>query len=229
MDKDFYISAAPQRSPEWFSERAGKPSASRLGALMDTLKSGAPSQKQKDYLMELAYERVFGVNFDHYVNDAMRDGLYFEDLARQLYTRDTGNEVKVATSYVSDWFVATPDGLVDTDGLLECKVVRDNTFLSILENGQPREHYLQCQGQLMATGRKWVDYIAVNIKTKAYIVMRVERDKDTIKGIYDRLHEELELPELDTSHIKRFDDKTLQSYMNSMADDNNINDNNLPF
>lgn len=219
----FRVSTAPQRSPGWYVERAGIPSASGLEALFDTLKDGrTPSAKQKSYLKRLAYERTFKVTHDQYDTQPMKDGRFFEEFAAMVYQRDTGNELFEAFSYISSWFVATPDKHVlevatKKRGLLECKVVGDETFMDILENGIPLGHELQTQGQLMATGLDWVDYIVVNIKTKAYTIIRQHRNNKLIKRIYERLHEPLNLPKLDTENVKQFDELDLQGYIDGSA------------
>ncbi len=219
--REFYISEAPQRSPQWFAERCGKPSSSGLAYLFDTLKDGyTPSSKAKNYLKQLAYERKFGTTFEIYQTKPMADGVFFEDFAKMVYERDTGNILSVVTSFVSDWFVSTPDARVfDVKlrkyGGLECKVVGDKTFMTMMEEGAPIEHERQTQSQMMASGWDWVDYIVVNIKTKHYFIQRVHRNNKLIKQIYERLHEPLNLPELKDVGVKKFEDDLLQDFMSS--------------
>lgn len=217
--KEFVMSDAPQRSPKWFAERCGKPSASGLAFLFDTLKDGyTPSSKAKNYLKQLAYERKFGTTFEIFQTKAMADGVFFEDFAKMVYERETGNVLSVAFSYVADWFVATPDARVfdvhiKKHGLLECKVVGDRTFMQMMEEGAPIAHERQTQSQMMASGADWVDYIVVNLKTKAYFIQRVHRNNKLIKAIYERLHEPLNLPTLKDVGVKRFEDDLLQGFM----------------
>ncbi len=217
--KEFTISTAEQRSDQWYKERAGKPSASGLGFLFDTLKDGiSPSAAAKKYLRQLAFERKFGVTFENFVTKPMADGIFFEDFAKMVYVKETGNKLAEAFSYISDWFVATPDGIVTEKGTgkvggLECKVVGDKTFMELMEEGIPLAHELQTQGQMLATGWDWVDYIVVNLKTKAYFILRIKRNNALIKRIYERLHEPLDLPELKDVGVKRFDENMLDEYM----------------
>lgn len=229
--KEFRLSTSIQRSPEWYKERAGLPSASGLGALLDRLKNGEPSAKSRDYRRQLAFERKFGVNYSQFQTKAMSDGIFYEDFAKKIYQKETGHKISEAFSYISDWFVATPDATVGPDGLLECKVVGDDTFMSIIEDGVPRAHMLQMQGQLLASGKDWVDYKAVNIKTKSYILLTVSRDEDLIQEIYDRLHEPLDLPELKSDHLRvaGFNDKDLDSWYDQNKPDDNYKIENLGF
>lgn len=227
--KEFYISTAPQRSPKWFEEKCGKPSASGLAFLFDTLKDGhTPSAKAKNYLKQLAYERKFGTTFEIFQTKAMADGVFFEDFAKMVYERETGNQLSEAFSYISDWFVATPDANVlevatKKKGLLECKVVGDKTFMKMMEEGAPIEHERQTQSQLMASGLDWVDYIVVNLKTRAYFIQRVHRNNVLIKRIYERLHEPLNLPTLKDVGVKQFDENLLQDFMSG----NNLKESDL--
>lgn len=227
--KEFKESTALQRSSQWFAERCGKPSASGLAFLFDTLKDGrTPSAKAKNYLMQLAYERKFGVTYDVFVTKPMADGVFFEDFAKMVYERETGNQPSEAFSYISDWFVATPDANVlevatKKKGLLECKVVGDKTFMKMMEEGAPIEHERQTQSQLMASGLDWVDYIVVNLKTRAYFIQRVHRNNVLIKRIYERLHEPLDLPTLKDVGVKQFDENLLQDFMNG----NNLKESDL--
>lgn len=221
--KEFRLSTAPQRSPQWYAERAGIPSASGLGFLFDTLKDGiTPSAKAKQYLKQLAYEQKFKTNYQLFDTKAMSDGRYYEDFAKGLYQQETGNIVTDATSYVSSWFIATPDKnvtekLTKKKGVLECKVVGDKTFLEFSQESLPIAHELQTQGQLMASGLDWVDYIIVNIKTQAYYIRRVHRNNKLIKRIYERLHEPLGIPDLDFGDVKRFDENLLQEYIDGVG------------
>lgn len=227
--KEFYISDAPQRSPKWFAERCGKPSSSGLAFLFDVLKDGyTPSAKAKQYLKRLAYERKFGVTYDVFQTKPMADGVFFEDFAKMVYERETGNVLSVATSFVSDWFVSTPDARVfdvhiKKHGGLECKVVGDKTFMEMMEKGIPIEHERQTQSQMMASGWDWIDYIVVNLKTRAYFIQRVHRNNVLIKRIYERLHEPLNLPTLKDIGVKQFDENLLQDFMSG----NNLKESDL--
>jgi len=190
--------------------------------LFDTLKNGyTPSAKAKKYLRQLAFERKFGVTFEMFQTKPMADGIFFEDFAKMVYEKETGNRLTKAFSYVSPWFIATPDahvierfeGMKLKDGLLECKIVGDKTFMELMEEGIPIGHELQTQSQMMASGCDWVDYIVVNLKTRAYFIQRVPRNNKLIKRIYERLHQPLDLPVLKDVGVKRFDEGLMREYM----------------
>lgn len=218
--KEFKESDAPQRTPKWYAERAGIPSSSGLAFLFDTLKDNYTlSAKGRNYLAQLAYERKFGVTYDIFVTKPMADGVFFEDFGKMVYEQETGNVLSVSNSFISPWFVSSPDAKVydakakRKHGGLEVKIVGDKTFLELMQEGMPIEHERQTQSQMMATGWDWVDYIVVNLKTKHFFIQRVHRNDKLIKRIYERLHEPLNLPVLKDVGVKKFDDGLLDQWM----------------
>jgi hypothetical protein len=83
---------------------------------------------------------------------------------------------------------------------------------------------------MMATGWDWVDYIVVNLKTRAYFIQRVYRNNKLISRIYERLHEPLNLPTLKDVGVKKFDETLLAEFMgdNSLKEQDLIIED-LPF
>lgn len=183
----FEYFAGEQRTPEWFKLRLGRVTASQMHAWLAVSKAektkGKPLKARLDYEKELLFERKFNTSFERFVTDAMQDGIDYEDFARKEYARVTGNTVKECGAWYSDFFVASPDGDV-TDpsvkelGLLEIKIVKDNTFSDILTDGVPAKYMMQVQSQMWASGRKWTDFVAVNLNTKKLKIIRVEADPE---------------------------------------------------
>lgn len=179
---DFHYSGAPQRSPEWFALRRGKVSASRLEDWMSVSKAkatlGQPLKKRLDYEKELMFERQFDTNFEKYTNSAVQDGIDFEDFARKQYEQITGHVALEVGCWYNDYFVASPDRAIGDDGLIEIKILKDNSFTAVLADGVPPAHWKQIQGQLWSSSRKWCDYVAVNFNTKKVVIIRVEPDPE---------------------------------------------------
>lgn len=171
-----------QRSPEWYALRLGKVTASRLSDWLAVSKAktgaGKPLKARLDYEKELLFERRFNTSFENFVSEAMQDGIDYEDFARKQYQEVTGNAVEECGAWYNEYFCASPDGVVGKDGLLEVKIVKDNTFAEILTNGVPDKWWKQCQGQLWASGRKWCDFVAVNFNTAKIKIIRVLPDKE---------------------------------------------------
>lgn len=198
----FEYSAAPQRSPEWFGLRRGRITASRLEDWMATSKrDGSPLKARMDYERELVFEQQFGVNYNNFISEAMLDGIDYEDFARRQYQEVSGNQVELAGCFHNAFFVASPDGLVGDDGLVEIKVLRDANFTEVLVSGVPDKHWKQIQGGLWAANRKWADYIAFNLTTKKIKVIRVEADPDFHKQLEKSVQEPMTVKAFDTEGL----------------------------
>lgn len=171
-----------QRSPEWYALRLGKVTASQLHAWLAVSKvkegTGKPLKARLDYEKELLFERRFNTSFENFVSEAMQDGIDYEDYARHQYQEVTGNSVEECGAWYNEYFVASPDGVIGKDGLLEVKIVKDNSFADILTSGIPDKWWKQVQGQLWASGKKWCDFVAVNLNTKKIKIIRVLPDKE---------------------------------------------------
>lgn len=186
----FEYFAGEQRTPEWYALRLGKVTASQLHAWLAVSKAkgkeGKPLKARLDYEKELLFERKFNTSFERFVTDAMQDGIDYEAFARQEYMRVTGAVVRPCGAWYNDYFVASPDGVIERpdskgEGLLEVKIVRDNTFSDILTDGVPDKWMKQIQGQLWASGLGWSDFVAVNFNTKKLKIIRVEPDHEEHK------------------------------------------------
>jgi predicted phage-related endonuclease len=152
----------------WLSERAGCCTASRLRDVLAVSKQkgkeGTPLKARADYIREILAERMTGASMPHFVSDAMRDGLAYEDEAKAMYEAHTGIFLKPTAFYRHpriEFFGATPDGLVGDDGLVEVKVPTSPTFVGWVMDGViPDEHKPQMLGQMACTGRQWCDFVA---------------------------------------------------------------------
>lgn len=205
-----YLTVA-QRSPEWYEIRRGRITASRLADWMAKAKRAnkegdfPPLKARLDYERELRFEKQFNVDFSKFTTGAMQDGIDYEDAVAHQYELITGREVAENGIFYSKKFAATPDRLVGNTGLLEIKVLFDTSFTEVLENDTIEDHYLQIQGQLMATGRKWCDYVVANLNTKKVKIFRVRRDVEKINEIRKALDEPF--------HTKKFNTKNLYDFV----------------
>ena len=62
-----------QGSEEWFAQRLGKATASRIADIVAKTKTGY-STSRENYCVELALERITGKRQEFYTNDAMKWG-----------------------------------------------------------------------------------------------------------------------------------------------------------
>ena len=144
------------------------------------------AKQREKYLFQLAGERITGKAEETYQNGVMQRGLELEAEARNLY--ELLNDAKVEQIGIcfpdeKMAFGCSPDGLVGEDGLLEIKCLAPHTHVGVLLNSvAERAHYPQLQGQLLVTGRKWVDIMFYHPKMPPLIV-RVERDETYIQKL----------------------------------------------
>lgn len=165
-----------QGSPEWHLARCGIPTASNFDKIVTT--KGERSKQAEKYLYQLAGERIIGKAEETYQNGNMQRGTEMEVEARQLYELMTGKTVLQVGLCVEDGYGASPDGMIDEDGLLEIKSPLLSTHVSyLLDNKLPSEYYQQTQGQLLITGRKWLDFMSYYPAMKPFII-RVTPDKE---------------------------------------------------
>ena len=210
MSKFVYF-AGEQRTPEWYALRVGRITASRLVDWLAVSKAkgkeGQPLKSRLDYEKELMFERQFNTSYDNYVSDAMQDGIQYEEFAVRQYEAIKGVTVVPVGAWYNDAFLASPDGGVADEGLVEVKIVRDNSFTEVLISGVPDKHWKQIQGQLWASGRKWCDYIVLNFNTKKIKVIRVQPDT--------KFFEWLELSITEQLVVAKFDEKDLFDFVDA--------------
>lgn len=174
-----------QRTEEWFAARLGKVTASRIADLMARTKSGY-STSRANYMAELIAERLTGKKGDSYQNAAMQWGTEQEPAARAAYETLKGVLVE-EVGFVPHPIIlnagASPDGLVNDDGLVEIKCPFTATHLDFLTTGDvPEKYILQMQWQMACTSRRWCDYVSFDPRLPermAIHMFRVFRD-DTI-------------------------------------------------
>jgi putative phage-type endonuclease len=152
-----------QQTPEWFAQRVGKVTASRIADVMAKVKSGEAASRA-NYRAQLVAERLTGVPAESYTNAAMQWGTDTEPYARMAYEADTGNLV-LETGFVLHPEIgfsgASPDGLIGDDGLVEIKCPNTATHIEyLLNNGVPEKYKPQMAWQMACTGRKWCDFIS---------------------------------------------------------------------
>ena len=177
-----------QLSEEWFAARAGNPGASSFDKIITT--KGAPSKQAHLYMCELAAEAITGVKAEGYTNDAIQRGIELEPEAIEFYEFAKGVTVeRVGLCYKDEdkKFHASPDGLIGEDGLIELKCPMSKTHVSyILDGKMPTAYFQQVQGQLLVTGRKWVDFMSYYTGLKPFII-RVEPNKEFHKALSAQL------------------------------------------
>jgi putative phage-type endonuclease len=177
-----------QRTEEWFQQRLGKVTASRISDVIAKTKTGVSTSRQ-NYLVQLVSERITGKKGDSFVNQAMLDGIERESAARELYERTRGVSVTEVGFFDHPTIAmsgASPDGAVNSEeegkyvGLIEIKCPIETTHTNtLMSKSVPSKYIPQMQWQLACTGAKWVDFVSYNPNFPEELqlfVARVDRD-----------------------------------------------------
>lgn len=155
---------SPQQSAAWVRQRIGWCTASRMRDVTATLKNGEPAEARRKYMLELLTERATDLAFERFVNPAMQWGIDNEASAVSEYEERTGvlvGPVGFCPHPTIEFFGATPDRLVGSDGLLEVKCPTTSTYMGwVLGGVVPEQHKPQMLAQIACTGRQWVDFVA---------------------------------------------------------------------
>lgn len=179
-----------QRSDDWFNARLGCVTASRISDVMAKTKSGY-SASRANYMSQLICERLTGTREENYVNSAMQRGIDLESKARELYILKSFNYEVQEVGFILHPTIknagASPDGLVNQDGLIEIKCPNTATHIQFLKTLTPkREYILQMQWQMACTGRKWCDFVSYDDRLPenlSYKCLRVDYDAKLVEEI----------------------------------------------
>ena len=184
-----------QRTEEWFQQRLGKVTASRISDVIAKTKTGVSTSRQ-NYLIQLVSERLTGKKGDSYVNQAMLDGIEREDAARKLYEIERNisvSEVGFFEHPVLSMSGASPDGAVHAQiegkyaGIIEIKCPIETTHTNtLMSKSVPSKYIPQMQWQLACTGASWVDFVSYNPNFPPELqlfISRVDRDQSYISEL----------------------------------------------
>lgn len=193
---------ASQGTDQWFAERAGRITASRICDVMAFSPSGIyksgkrkgqakevrPLKARTDYIHQIAAERITGRAKNQVSASALEWGKECESHAREAYEETRGvlvEEVSFIVHPRHDFIGASPDFLARRlKGGGEIKCPKDQeVHLATLETGLPSEHIEQIQGGLWVTGYDWWDFVSFHPyfpSGRHIYIQRIERDNSYI-------------------------------------------------
>jgi hypothetical protein len=178
-----------QGSPEWFSARAGIPTASEFHTVMAKGKGGGESLTRKTYLLKLAGEIITGEPMESFTNAHMERGKAMEDEARDLYSFMTDSDPLRVGFVTNGKAGASPDSLIGERGGLEIKTKLPHLLIDLLLKGEmPPEHKAQVQGCMWIAEREWWDFAAYWPKLPLF-TKRIIRDDTYIRTIADAVNQ----------------------------------------
>jgi len=181
------MSDVEQLSPEWFAQRCGKATASRISDIVAKTKSGY-STSRANYMAQLVVERMTNQVAESYTNAAMEWGIENEGFARANYESKMNllvTETGAIDHPTIPMSAASPDGLVvDKDnaslGCLEIKCPNTAQHISTLLGEEvAKKYYDQMQWQMACTGRYWCDFVSYDPrmgKELQLFIKRIARD-----------------------------------------------------
>ena len=178
-----------QGSPEWFAQRLGKVTASRVADVIAKTKTGY-STSRDNYMAQLVCERLTGTVAESFSNAAMQHGTDTEPLARAAYEAHADvlvDEVAMITHPTIEAAGASPDGLVGDSGLVEIKCPNTATHIdTLLTQTVLGKYNTQMQWQMACTDREWCDFVSFDPrlpKELQLFVKRVVRNDELIADL----------------------------------------------
>jgi putative phage-type endonuclease len=187
-----------QQTEQWFTDRLGKVTASRLADVLAKTKTGH-SASRANYMTQLVLERITKTRAESYSNAAMEWGVTQEPFARAAYETHTGQMVE-EVGFIQHPDIedagASPDGLVGDDGMVEIKCPSSSTALECwlihAQGGNPvdAKYYAQMQFQMRCADRSWCDYVVFDPRMPAkaqLFVFRVQRNAEFLKIAEDEV------------------------------------------
>ena len=122
----------------------------------------------------------------------MQRGNFLEPIIRDLYMRQTGNGVTVPELQrhrTETWAIANVDGVITAEGeqpgILEIKAPRAGKFYALEDGGVPAHYQAQVQHYLGVTGLEWAHFCAWNADAFRLLIVRIERDDELIRLMWD--------------------------------------------
>ena len=181
-----------QGSPEWFKQRQGNASASRIKDVIAKTKSGYAASRD-NYMTELVLER-FGIFSESYTSKSMEWGNEQEPFARATHEIKQ-NIIVQECGYILHPSIeksgASPDGLIDDDGVLEIKCPDTKThFEYLLADKVPSAYIPQMAWQILCTGRQWADFVSYDPRAPIgldYFYIRYTPDKEYLDMLENEL------------------------------------------
>jgi len=150
-----------QNTDEWLQMRSGKLTSSKLGLIMANY-GKAFGEPAKKYAVSIAIEQIKGSAIEsNYTNEHMQRGHDQEPVARMLYEDYMFCSVDGGGFFTSEFIGCSPDGLVGECGVIEIKSVIENVhFYTVKRQSLDPAYKWQCIGNLMFTGRDWLDFVS---------------------------------------------------------------------
>ena len=158
----------PQYSPEWWSVRGKRMTASKAQAI------GNCGKGLESYIDEKMAEYYSSAERKHFTNKETERGLLLEPVADTVFQLDYGIETRTVGFVIYNDFVGcSPDRFIDADGLTEIKCPNDKTFWILKKTGKVDSGYIwQMNMQMLVCDKKYCKFIAYNPNYTDYFFIK---------------------------------------------------------
>ncbi len=180
-----------QQTDDWFANRLGKVTASKVKDVMAKGRGGAPSATRQNYMMQLLCERLTGKRDEGYTNAAMQRGNDLEPIARvayEMYEDCEVVEVGLVLHPSIDGFGASPDGVILLENGrrgLEIKCPNTAQHIAVIQSGKHDTQYeWQMLAQMACADLESVDFVSFDDRLPdelQYVCFRYHRDEARIR------------------------------------------------
>lgn len=179
----------PAGTDEWWAARVGRVTASRIADVTARIKNGWGASRA-NYMAELIAERLTGTTAESYTNAAMQWGIDHEAEARTAYEFYTDATVGLGGFLIHPTIPASgasPDGFVESAGLVEIKCPNTATHIdTLLALSIPEKYVKQMQWQMACSGTLWCDFVSYDPRmpeNMRLFVRRIERNAGLIASL----------------------------------------------
>jgi len=174
-----------QGSEYWAKCRCG----SIGGSSIATAIAGGKGKTRKTLMYRMVAEILTGTKFDSYSNADMERGVELEPDGRALYELIADNAVdQVGLVRTTPHKHSSPDGLVDSYGMIEIKCPRPSTHVETIDRMKvPPQYVKQIQWGLSICEREWCDFVSFcpEIVDRPILIVSAQRDEKLIKELHE--------------------------------------------
>jgi len=150
-------------SPQQRLLRCGYITGSCIHAVLAKGRNGEESKTRMAYMDALIAERLTGIPQESTFSSEYTEwGTQTEPLARMAYEEKTelkATDCGFITHPSIEWFGASPDGLIGTEGVLEIKCLKSENHCKYFNVKPKGSHILQMHAEMLCTETFWADYV----------------------------------------------------------------------
>ena len=179
-----------QRTEDWYNIRKGKMTASNAEIII------ANGKGLETYIYNLMAEYYSSAEKENYINADMQRGIDLEPEAKIEFQFYTGLDIKeVGCVELNEYILASPDGLIGDDGLIEIKCPNDSIYFKLLLSNNIKPEYIaQMQMQMYVTERQYCYFVSYNPNfEKSLYIKKINRDEEMIEKLKKGLERGIQL------------------------------------